>query len=217
MCSIPQATPSLCFASTFHAEKPWTTISLWFLLPCLGAASRGGQELTHQVCHLMVLFHWRNPQNFTAQQVCRSGSRLCDPQLKEPVRASMAVAPALRHAVLLWQRIKTWDTLGTCMLLCMFCFLIFLGGCPRKMNGLYEGQVSKKLPTKLAPMHCFFGHGRRFRVSEDIIDSLSTKRYLQRKLKPYVNYINQPMTDGGVTSSPLLIGFEFVLQLTFGA
>ena len=40
------------------------------------------------------------------------------------------------------------------------------------------------------------------------IDSLSTKRYLQRKLKPNVTSKSEPMTDRGVANSPLLIGFH---------
>ena len=40
------------------------------------------------------------------------------------------------------------------------------------------------------------------------IDSLSTKRKLQRKLKPNVTQISQPMTVGGVANSPLFIGFQ---------
>ncbi len=38
------------------------------------------------------------------------------------------------------------------------------------------------------------------------IDSFSTKRYLQRKLKP--NVTSEPMTDGGMANSLLLIGFH---------
>ncbi len=43
---------------------------------------------------------------------------------------------------------------------------------------------------------------------ESARDSLSTKRDLQRKLKPNVTQISQPMTDGGVANSPLFIGFQ---------
>ena len=58
------------------------------------------------------------------------------------------------------------------------------------------------------------------------IDSLNTKDNLQRKLKPNLNLTKQPMTDRGVANSLLLIGFhnwvihvgfDFTLQLTFGA
>ena len=38
--------------------------------------------------------------------------------------------------------------------------------------------------------------------------SLSTKHKLQRKLKPNVTQISQPMTDEGVANSPLMIGFH---------
>ncbi len=40
------------------------------------------------------------------------------------------------------------------------------------------------------------------------MDSLSIKRKLQRKLKPNVTQISQPMTDGGVANFALLIGFH---------
>ncbi len=51
---------------------------------------------------------------------------------------------------------------------------------------------------------CFLEHC----VLSDILDSLSTKRNLQRKFNPNVTQISQPMTDGGVANSPLFIGFQ---------
>ena len=49
------------------------------------------------------------------------------------------------------------------------------------------------------------------------LDSLSTKCNLQRKLKPNATQISQPMTDGVVANSPLLIGFhkKVMLGLSF--
>ncbi len=47
------------------------------------------------------------------------------------------------------------------------------------------------------------------------IDSFNTKRNLQRKLKPNMTQINQPMTDGGVANSALLIGFHNWVMLGF--
>ena len=38
-------------------------------------------------------------------------------------------------------------------------------------------------------------------MSTEILDSLSTKRKLQHKLKQNVTQISQPMTDGGVGNS----------------
>ena len=44
-------------------------------------------------------------------------------------------------------------------------------------------------------------------------DRLSTKCNLQRKLKPNVTWMDQPMTDRGVANSPLLIGFHNLVTL----
>ncbi len=46
------------------------------------------------------------------------------------------------------------------------------------------------------------------KATGQILDSLSTKRNLQRKLNPNVTQISQPMTVGGVANSPLFIGFQ---------
>ena len=55
----------------------------------------------------------------------------------------------------------------------------------------------------------------------NILDSLSTKRKLQRELKRNITQISQPMTDGVWTldwcSQLGNVGFEFALQITFGA
>ena len=58
--------------------------------------------------------------------------------------------------------------------------------------------------TNLPPVHI----RGRVEVSLQAMDSLSTKCKLQRKLKPNVTQISQPMTDGGVANSTLLIGFH---------
>ncbi len=44
-------------------------------------------------------------------------------------------------------------------------------------------------------------------TADAAIDSLSTKRYLQRKLNPNETKISQPMAEESVANSPLLIGF----------
>ncbi len=59
-------------------------------------------------------------------------------------------------------------------------------------------------PTHLMSLYC----------ASQSIDSLNTKRNLQRKLNPDITQISQPMTDGGVVNSPLLIGFHN--QVTLG-
>ena len=67
---------------------------------------------------------------------------------------------------------------------------------------------------------CFLSYNDPWRTNVQlvILDSLSTKRYLQHKLKPKLTMINQPLTDRGVANSTFLIGFRnrVILGLCLG-